>query len=163
MEANPDYLPSENIEATILTKRMKVTELNIFSRQEAAEFLKSFELVYTDLDHPNIRIFRFEETGKIVGFGGLEIFGKLALLRSVAVAKQFQGKKAGRFICQWIEKWAKENQLSDLYLLTTKAPDFFAHLNFRVIPREEFPEPLRYTAQYSELCPASAICMMKAL
>jgi len=142
---------------------MTVTEIEIFKRQEASEFLKSFELVYSDLYQPNIRIFRFEESGKVVGFGGLEIFGNLALLRSVAVAKEFQGKKAGRFICQWIEKWAKENQLSELYLLTTTAPDFFAHLDYQVIPREEFPESLRHTSQFSELCPASAICMMKAL
>jgi amino-acid N-acetyltransferase len=99
----------------------------------------------------------------LVGFGGLEIFGNLALLRSVAVGKEFQGKKAGRFICNWIEDWARNNQISELYLLTTTAPDFFAHLNYRVIQRDEFPEPLRQTSQFSQLCPASSICMKKIL
>jgi amino-acid N-acetyltransferase len=142
---------------------MQVTELPISSRAQAAEFLKDFELVYTDLDQPNVRIFRFEDSGQLVGFGGLEIFGNLALLRSVAVGKEFQGKKVGRFICNWIEDWAKENQLLELYLLTTTAPDFFAHLNYQVIQRNEFPKPLRQTSQFSQLCPASAICMKKVL
>jgi amino-acid N-acetyltransferase len=142
---------------------MEVTELPISGREQAAEFLKDFDLVYTDLDQPNVRIFRFEDSGLLIGIGGLEIFGDLALLRSVAVAKEFQGKKAGRFICNWIEDWARKNQLSELYLLTTTAPDFFAHLNYRVIQRDEFPEPLRQTSQFSQLCPASAICMKKIL
>lgn len=142
---------------------MNITEIQHYNRQEAAEFLKDFELVYTDLDQQNVRIFRFEDSGSLVGFGGLEIFGNLALLRSVAVTKEFQGKKAGRFICEWIENWARENQLSELYLLTTTAPDFFAHLNYQVIRRDEFPEPLRQTSQFSELCPASAVGMRKTL
>jgi hypothetical protein len=82
---------------------MTITELPISEREQAAGFLKTFDLVYTDLNQPNIRIFRFEESGQLLGIGGLEIFGKLALLRSVAVDKEFQGKKAGRFICTWIE------------------------------------------------------------
>lgn len=142
---------------------MTITELPISNREQAAEFLEAFNLVYTDLDQPNIRIFRFEDSGQLVGFGGLEIFGNLALLRSIAVGKELQGKKAGRFICSWIEDWAKENHISELYLLTTTARDFFAHLDYQIIQRDEFPESLRQTSQFSQLCPASAICMMKAL
>jgi amino-acid N-acetyltransferase len=142
---------------------MQIIELPISSREKAAEFLKDFDLVYTDLDQPNVRIFRFEDSCQLVGYGGLEIFGNLALLRSVAVEKEFQGKKAGRFICNWIENWAKENHISELYLLTTTARDFFAHLNYHVIQREEFPESLKQTSQFSQLCPASSICMKKIL
>jgi len=142
---------------------MTITELPISEREQAAGFLKTFDLVYTDLNQPNIRIFRFEESGQLLGIGGLEIFGKLALLRSVAVDKEFQGKKAGRFICTWIEQWAKENHISELYLLTTTARDFFAHLNYQIIQRDEFPESLRQTSQFSQLCPVSASCMMKVL
>ncbi len=130
---------------------------------QAVDLLREFDLAYTDLDQPNIRIFRFSESGRLVGLGGLEIYGNQALLRSVAVAKEFQDKKSGRFICNWLENWAAENQLSELYLLTTTAPGFFAHLGYRVIQRDEFPEPLRQTAQFSELCPASSVCMMKII
>lgn len=130
---------------------------------QVIDLLREFDLAYTDLDQPNIRLFSFSESGRLVGLGGLEIYGSRALLRSIAVSKEFQDKKAGRFICQWIENWAAENQLSELYLLTTTAPGFFAHLGYRVIHRNEFPEPLRQTMQFSELCPASSVCMMKNL
>jgi len=142
---------------------MNTNELPIQEREQAIEVLKDFELVFTDLDQPNIRIWKFEETGKLVGIGGLEIFGNRALLRSVAVRKEFQGQKAGMFICKWIENWAVKNQINELYLLTTTAPDFFAHLNYKIIQRDEFPEQLKKTAQFSELCPASAVCMRKEL
>jgi len=81
---------------------MHIKEIEILDRQEAAGFMKKFDLVYTDLDQPNVRIFRFEDSGNLVGFGGLEIFGNLALLRSIAVEKEFQGKNAGRLICECI-------------------------------------------------------------
>jgi amino-acid N-acetyltransferase len=142
---------------------MNVRDLKIEQRHEATGLLKSFDLVYTDLKQENIRIFKFEETDKLLGIGGLEIYGELALLRTVAVEKESQGKKAGRFICEWIENWAKENQISELYLLTTTAKDFFTHLNYQVMPRNEFPELLRKTSQFSKLCPVSAVCMKKIL
>jgi amino-acid N-acetyltransferase len=130
---------------------------------QAVDLLREFDLAYTDLDQSNIRLFRFSESGRLVGLGGLEIYGNQALLRSIAVAKEFQDKKAGRFICNWLEKWAAENHLSELYLLTTTASGFFAHLDYRVIRRDIFPEPLKQTSQFSELCPASSVCMMKNL
>jgi amino-acid N-acetyltransferase len=130
---------------------------------QAVDLLREFDLAYTDLDKPNVRLFKFSESGKLVGLGGLEIYGNQALLRSVAVSKEFQCKKYGRFICNWLENWATENQLSELYLLTTTAPGFFAHLGYMIIPRDEFPENLRQTAQFSELCPASSVCMMKLI
>ncbi len=142
---------------------MTITELPLGNRQEAAELLNEFELAYTDLDQSNIRLFRFSDSEQLIGFGGLEIFENRALLRSIAVRKEFQGKNTGRFICTWIEQWASESDISELYLLTTTARDFFAHLNYRIIPRDEFPEPLTKTAQFSELCPTSSVCMMKSL
>ena len=142
---------------------METRIINKNDLEQAIDLLREFDLAYTDLDQANIRLFRFSESGRLVGLGGLEIYGSQALLRSIAVSKEFQGTKAGRFICQWIENRAAENQLSELYLLTTTAPGFFAHLGYRVIQRDEFPEPLRQTAQFSELCPASSVCMMKNL
>ena len=142
---------------------METRIINKNDLEQAIDLLREFDLAYTDLDQANIRLFKFSESGRLVGLGGLEIYGSRALLRSIAVSKEIQGTKAGRFICNWLENWAAKNQLSELYLLTTTAPGFFAHLGYRVIHRNEFPEPLRQTTQFSELCPASSVCMMKNL
>jgi amino-acid N-acetyltransferase len=49
--------------------------------------------------------------------------------------------------------------MSDIYLLTTTAPDFFAGLGFRRAGRKTAPPAIRATRQFATLCPASAVLM----
>ena len=142
---------------------MKITELTLDNREEAAKLLTEFDLIYTDLNQANIQLFKFSDSDETIGFGGLEIVESEALLRSVVVKKEFQGKGFGKIISNWIELRAKEQQISALYLLTTTARDFFEHQGYQVIDREKFPEPIKQTKQFSGLCPSTAHCMTKTL
>jgi amino-acid N-acetyltransferase len=58
---------------------------------------------------------------------------------------------------------AKEHGVRRLYLLTTDAQRFFARLGFVVVDREALPPEVRETAQFRELCPQSAIAMVREL
>ncbi len=141
----------------------------IFTELKTDEFYSTFDLLKTskldssDLNQPNIRLFCLKENDKLIGVGGLEVIGSVALLRSVAVDTACQKQGLGALLVSHIEKAAKELGLSALYLLTNTAADFFKAQNYQVIHRDNFAEPLKQTAQFSGLCPISAICMMKIL
>jgi amino-acid N-acetyltransferase len=120
-------------------------------------------LDYSDLEQPGIRLFRMLENGLVTSVGGLEIRDGQALLRSVAVKKEFRGKGLGTNLVVQIEKAASESGIQSLYLLTTTASGFFQSIGYRQINRDDFAEPLKQTAQFAGLCPVSAICMKKEL
>lgn len=127
------------------------------------ELLNEAELDYSDLKQPVIRLFQFVENGRVTAVGGLEIRDGQALLRSVGVKKELQGRGLGKRLVAQIEKAASQSGIQSLYLLTTTASGFFQSLDYRTIHRDDFAAPLKQTAQFAGLCPASAICMKKEL
>ena len=50
-----------------------------------------------------------------------------------------------------------------LVLLTLTAVSFFERQGYRVIDRRSVPDDVQATAEFKSLCPASAICMAKAI
>jgi len=142
---------------------MNFKELKSEEFEKVYVLLRESKLDSSDLNQPNIRLFRAEENGELIGVGGIEIFGDQALLRSVAVGDKFHGKGFGTEVVNQIERISKVSGISALYLLTTTARGFFESRGYQLIHRDEFPEELKQTAQYSGLCPVSAICMKKVL
>ncbi len=127
------------------------------------ELLNEAELDYSDLKQPGIRLFQLVENGILCAVGGLETKDGQALLRSVAVKKEWQGRGLGKKLVAQIEKAAGQSEIQSLYLLTTTASGFFLSLGYRIIHRDDFAEPLKQTVQFAGLCPASAVCMKKDL
>lgn len=142
---------------------MIFTELNPEEFDSTFGLLEESKLDASDLKQANIRLFSMTENNKLVGVGGLEIFNDQALLRSVAVDTAYQKQGLGALLVRRIEKAAKELGLSALYLLTNTAADFFKAQNYQVIHRDNFADSLKQTAQFSGLCPVSAVCMKKEL
>lgn len=101
--------------------------------------------------------------GQIVGIGALEHFGAAALLRSVAVEPQWRGTGVGRLLIGELERRARAAGVSELILLTLTAADFFRRLGYGAKDRDRVPEAVLASAEFKSLCPASAICMAKAL
>lgn len=100
---------------------------------------------------------------RIIGVGALERFGGAALLRSVAVEMRWRGSGVGRLIIAELERRARAAGISELILLTLTAADFFLRLGYGAKDRAGVPEAVRASAEFKSLCPASAICMAKAL
>ena len=73
-----------------------------------------------------------DEDGKLLGSGGLEIFGNKALVRSVCIIKEMQGHGLGRIINKELEKIAAGKNIHELFLLTTTAKKFFEHAEFYI-------------------------------
>jgi arsenite methyltransferase len=100
-----------------------------------------------------------ESGDRIVGVVGLELCGEHALLRSTAVAPEWQGRGLGRQLVERIIAEAEARGIKALYLLTTTAERYFPSFGFVRTVRESVPEPVRATAEFSSACPASATIM----
>lgn len=99
----------------------------------------------------------------IVGVAGLEICRDDALLRSVAVAPGWRSRGVGRQLVTRAIAGAEARGLRALYLLTTTAEQYFPSFGFRRITRDEVPEPVRRTEEFTSACPASAAVMTRTL
>ena len=126
--------------------------------------LQTCELPFQDLTRAHLENFLvIRENGQFLGTIGLEVCGADGLLRSLAVSETVRGQGLGLQLVKQIEELARARQLVALYLLTTTAEKFFAHLGYQVIPRESAPAALQETAEFQSICPASAVCMWKQL
>lgn len=131
-------------------------------RNSAIALLQQHNLPVSDLDEDKL-LYILMDGEKLIGTAGLEIFEDCALLRSVSVAKAEQGKGYGKMINEAIEKYAKESGIECMYLLTTTAKIFFDRQGYCVIERDAAPVPVKQTAEFSSLCPASAVVMKKRI
>lgn len=121
--------------------------------------LPSSDLSPKDLEH----FFGCGATQAPKGVVGLEIYGTVALLRSLAVAKDCRGIGCGKALVAEAERYAESKGVSELFLLTTTAERFFERLGYRRSPRENAPQAIRQTKEFSGLCPSSSVFMAKAL
>jgi amino-acid N-acetyltransferase len=101
--------------------------------------------------------------GKVIGAIGVERYGRAALLRSLVVAPEYRNRELGTQLVAELEARCRSLAVADLFLLTTTARDFFARQRYQAIGRESVPVALRTAAEFTRICPDSAICMTKSL
>ncbi len=94
---------------------------------------------------------------------GLELFGEVALLRSLAVAEFLRGKGTGGALLAHAEEQARRAGIRRLYLLTTTAERFFLERGFVRASRESAPDEIRATREFAGICPASSSFLVKTL
>lgn len=104
-----------------------------------------------------------DEQGRIGGGVGLEGEPPEALLRSLVVDPESQGRGLGALLLAAAERLAAQAGIRRLYLLTTTAADYFESRGYRPIAREDAPPSIRATEEFSRLCPDSAVAMVRAL
>jgi amino-acid N-acetyltransferase len=97
------------------------------------------------------------------GLVGLELFGDVALLRSLVVAGPARGTGAGSRLLAHAEQHARAHGVRQLYLLTTTAEEFFARRGFARANRETAPSAIQTTREFAGICPASSAFMAKQL
>jgi amino-acid N-acetyltransferase len=99
----------------------------------------------------------------VVGSIALEPFADLGLLRSLVVDPDYRGGGLGRLLVGGLETHARRNGISELWLLTIDADRFFLGLGYRPRKREQAPDVIRRTREFSLLCPDDAVLMKKRL
>ncbi len=100
---------------------------------------------------------------EIIGCAGAEVYGDLALLRSVAIAPGLQRQGVGKQLVSRLLQEAKRRQIAKVYLLSVTAQDYFAQFGFKRGPRENAPAALHASAEFQGACPACAALMSLTL
>ncbi|UUZ71852.1 arsenic resistance N-acetyltransferase ArsN2 [Polaromonas sp. P1(28)-8] len=100
---------------------------------------------------------------EIIGTAGAEVYGDLALLRSVAIAPGLQRQGIGKQLVSRLLQEAKRRQIAKVYLLSVTAPEYFAQFGFKRGPRENAPAALHASAEFQGACPACAALMSLTL
>jgi N-acetylglutamate synthase-like GNAT family acetyltransferase len=138
--------------------------LSFEEREELRLALQKTQLPTDDIDEPGRLFWRFERRDQVpVGFGGLEVYGKDALMRSVLTSPLARKRGIGRAIVSGLELEAFVAGCRAIWLATTSAAGFFERLGYERRDRGEVPAAILQTRQLASLCPASATVMTKPL
>lgn len=99
----------------------------------------------------------------VVGCAGVEPHGKVALLRSVAVAPGLHRQGIGQQMVSLLLDEARRRNFTSVALLTTTARRWFEGFGFKASDRATAPAALQASAEFQGACPASAEFMVLAL
>jgi SAM-dependent methyltransferase/predicted GNAT family acetyltransferase len=121
------------------------------------ELLSGCGLPLAGLDHTEVIVCELD--GVVAATAGLEWHQGEALLRSIAVARQFRSHGLGRRITGEALDRAREKGAGQVFLLTTTARPFFESLGFKVVGREAVALPLQASPELQGACPATAEAM----
>lgn len=133
---------------------------------DARDFIDALDVEHLptdDLTENGRLFFRFNRDGAVAGFGGLELHGRSALLRSIVVLPQARGQGLGRLIVDGLLEHAAAHGAMDAYLLTTSAADFFEAIGFKRTQRDIAPPEILATRQAASLCPSTAMLLMRPI
>ena len=131
---------------------------------EIKQLLSTCELLVSDIvPSKSLLFFGCRSDSELVGIVGLELSGPVALLRSLAVLPQYRNYCLGKALVAHAESYAASLCVQQLFLLTTTAEAYFSKLGYSAASREDAPLPIKATAQFSDLCPASSTFMSKRL
>ncbi len=126
------------------------------------KLLDSAQLPIADITPEHMEhFFGAWEGSSLAGVVGMEPLGTAALLRSLAIAVLKRCSGLGSALLAQAEKYAMEKGVRSMFLLTTTAESYFEKRGYSRISREEAPEAIRNTVEFTSLCPGSAVLMVK--
>jgi N-acetylglutamate synthase-like GNAT family acetyltransferase len=144
--------------------RLRGLPLAAWERDGLKTALRRVGLPADDIEEPQLLFWRYETLSDVpVGFGGLEIHDRNALLRSVVTLPPLRHAGMGRAIVAALEAEAAAHQCESVYLLTTEAEIFFSRLGYQPCARERIPATLRASRVFASPSPTTATAMTKAL
>ena len=131
---------------------------------EIKQLLTDNDLHHEDITTTQLKHFLLGWNGpKLVAVVGLEIKNHSALLRSLAVDADYRNRGIATRLVGKIDDYAKSMKVDTLYLLTLTAEAFFEKCGYRRIARDSAPSGIQETTEFQNLCPASAVCMVRYL
>jgi amino-acid N-acetyltransferase len=134
------------------------------SESAAKRLLVEAGLPAADITAKHLQDFFFCGSGPdLEGLVGLELYGEVALLRSLAVATRRQGSGLGSRLVEHAEHYARDRGVKSLYLLTTTAEAFFLRRGYVRIPREDSTPAIMGTKEFVSICPLGSAFMVKRL
>ncbi len=127
--------------------------------EEVRLLLQENKLPYEDIDKHFVDFILAKENNKIVGAIGIERYNNIGLLRSFVVTKLFRNKKIGNKLLNFLLKKSIDEGIENIYLLTTTADKYFLNNGFKIENRDNIPDLIKQTKEFSTICPLSAVAM----
>ena len=143
----------------LVTQEIKTTE----AFESFKKLIASADLPTEDLDFKKQFLIGYYEEDALMATGGLEVFGTDAILRSLTVRMGSRNKSLGSGIVDDLLAKATEKGVDTIYLLTETAKEFFRKKGFEEISREDAPESVQASSEFSFICGDTAVCMKLAL
>jgi amino-acid N-acetyltransferase len=126
-------------------------------REGVESLLSASELPLDGLNHTELWCIR--DGDSVIGAAGLETWGDQGLLRSVVVAGRYRGSGIGKMLTESVLEAASEKGLSEVYLLTETAPDFFERFGFTHFERKNVKGDVLNSVEFKDACPETAPVM----
>jgi N-acetylglutamate synthase-like GNAT family acetyltransferase len=147
---------------TIASGQLFAQPLAVWERDGLAAALRGADLPAADIGDPDRLFWRYETTDQVpVGFGGLDVHGHDALLRSLVTLPPLRRRGYGRQIVAALEVEAVARGCRAGWVLTASGAAFFERLGYRACDRADMPAAIRGTAEFAA-APAATV-MTKAL
>jgi len=130
---------------------------------EITVLLQNNDLPCSDIKDLKLdNFFGYYLNNTLEGIVGLEVYGNVALLRSLAVNHK-KSSGIGSKLLLYVDDYALENSIDTLYLLTTTADKYFLKKGFKVLDKDEAPKSIQNTQEFNSICPASSVFMKKEI
>ena len=143
---------------------MEITPAREADLQVIQQILNENALPFSDLTTAHLSTFLvFRTDNDIIASIGTEIYKPYALLRSLAVRPAYRNKGYAAKLAEAVENVLLTKGVTFVYLLTTGADKYFARRGYLPIDRKEVPPEISATNEFRQLCPQTAVCMVKHL
>lgn len=96
---------------------------------------------------------------RLCAVGGMQHMGPIGLLRSIAVHPECRGQGLAADITRELLERARASGVTEVYLLTETAEQYFRDYGFFALDRNNLPPEIKSTRQFESLCPSSAQAM----
>jgi N-acetylglutamate synthase-like GNAT family acetyltransferase len=144
--------------------RLRSLPLSAWERDGLKAALAGARLPFDDVASPDCLFWRFErEDDTPAGFGGLEIHGTDALLRSVVILPPLRRAGIGRAIVAALEREAQMLGAQAIYLLAPAAETFFAQLGYCDCAPQDVPAAIQASGEFRAPAAAAAPVLSKRL
>jgi len=131
--------------------------------QVIAALLQKNNLPVDDLDTGKQIFWTVRYDEQIGGVIALEVYNGFGLLRSMATQEQFRNKGVASVLVEALLEEAGKMGLKEVYLLTETAEKYFERRGFEKVSRENVPDEIKQSVEFSHLCPSTAVVMKRPL
>jgi amino-acid N-acetyltransferase len=142
-------------------ENINITEASSDDLGDILDLLSRVRLPHDGVaEHITAFLLARDESSKLIATIGLEQHGTTGLLRSAAVAPEYQGCGIGSQLTEKLLEQATNNGVERVVLLTTTASEFFARrFGFCETPRGVFDKELAGSSEWNLPRCSSAVCM----
>lgn len=142
---------------------MEIIKATIDYRNAVLDLLATEKLPFKDISACLEDFLLAIDGDKMVGVVGMERYGTYGLLRSLVVHPCYRSKCIASLLINNLEEIGNKSGITILYLLTETAAVYFEKRGYKYSFRNEVPDEVQASKEFSSLCSASAVAMHKKL